>query len=56
MAAKTVKGAAEIAAEYMYHFFDDVLNGEEEEAIERASEIYEMICGEKMNSEVVLGI
>ena len=55
MAEKTVKEAAEIAAEYLYHLYDD-LGGDEEEGIERASEIYQMICGEEMNSEEILGV
>lgn len=55
MAAKTVQGAAEIAAEYIYHLFDD-LGADEEEGIEKAKEIYEMICDKVFDSEVVLGI
>lgn len=55
MAAKTVIEAAEIAAEFLYHLYDD-LGASEEEGIEKASEIYEMISGKELDSESVLGV
>lgn len=55
MAAKTVEEAAEIAAEFIYHLFND-LGAEEEDGIEKAKEIYEMICDKNFISEDILGI
>ena len=55
MAATTIKGAAEIAADYIYHLFDE-LGASEDEGINHAAELYQMISGEEMDSESVLGV
>jgi len=55
MAVTTIEGAAEIAAEYIYHLFDE-LGASEEEGIERACELYKLITGEECDTETVLGV
>ena len=53
---KTVKEAAEVAANYMYDYYDNVICGEQKEGIEFACDIYKTITGEDMDVEAVLGI
>ena len=55
MAAKTVKEAAEMAADFIYHLYDD-LGAEECEGIEQAQAVYHLITGEELDVEGVLGV
>lgn len=55
MSATSVKGAAEIAADYLYHLFDELGAGEQE-GIDHAAELYQLITGEEMDVEGVLGV
>ena len=55
MAAKSILGAAEIAADWVFHFLEEM--GEYEDAcVQSASDVYKAISGQKMNVEDILGI
>lgn len=55
MAAKSVREAAEIAAEFMYHHMEEN-GGEFEDCINPAKDIYMAITGEELDVEGQLGI
>jgi hypothetical protein len=54
MAANNVKQAAEIAADYIWHLFYDEL-ASPEDGVDKAGEIYSLICGEELDYDAVLG-
>ncbi len=55
MKAETVKQAAEIAAEFIYHYLYD-LGSVARECVDAASEIYAEITGEELNTEEFFGM
>lgn len=56
MAARSVREAAEIAAEFMYHHMEETICGEFEDCINPAKDIYMAITGEELDVEGQLGI
>ena len=56
MAAKSVKEAAEMAAEFMYRHMEEAIGGEFEDCINPAKDIYALITGEELDIEGQLGL
>ncbi len=50
------KEAAEMAADYMYHFMLEDLGSSDEDAINAAAGVYQHITGEELNAEEFLGL
>ena len=55
MKAETVKQAAKIAAEFIYHYLYD-LGGVVRECVDAAKEIYAEITDEELNTEELFGM